>query len=216
VPAGSGANAARAAPPPRAMAAATAPEATSVRSAWVGMRISGAGDARQFSSAPAARPRGGGARAGQSARRITSIVSRTSFASESVSGSVSSGEQRAVRVLEAHRAAAGQQPVQVDVALVGDAQQVLLRGGIAPLGVAHRVLVDAERRGEHLLALGAADEAQPLAERHGGPGRGRRPGDLVSEVVCCIFVTPASPAGIFRLRGDAPRPYYRVIRSHVD
>jgi hypothetical protein len=79
--------------------------------------------------------------------------------------------------------------MQVDAADFGDAQQVVLRRRIATLGVGDGVFVNAKRRGERLLALGAADEAQPLTERHrrldGGTGR------KMSKHVCCIFVSAA-------------------------
>ena len=73
-------------------------------------------------------------------------------------------QQRPCGSSRPHRAVAGQEPVQVDVANLGDAQQVVLRGGAAPLGVGDRVLVHAQRRGERLLGVGAAHEAKALTQ----------------------------------------------------
>ena len=100
--------------------------------------------------------------------------------------------------------------MQVDAADLGDAQQVVLRGGIAPLGVGDRVLVHAQRGRERLLA-----------SRRRGRGAGARRGSLEArrrgrQILCVAF----SSSAIRESENSACAPVaadtiIATIRSHV-
>src|SRR5207247_1496236 len=77
----------------------------------------------------------------------------------------------------------------VDIARLGQLQQVFLRRRIAPFGVGDRILVNAQLGRERLLAGRAANELEALAERHATAVR--RAGRLSPRQLMCVAFSSA-------------------------
>ena len=110
---------------------------------------------------------------------------------------------------------AGQQPVQVDVAHLGDAQQVVLRRGIC---AARRWRPSSRaRRAPPRTPSGVS---APRTRRRRSPsvmGVARMRRAVTSNRVCCIFVTAvARNAKILLASATRPNTIIAAIRSHVD